>query len=68
MAALSHRITTSSEVLPKLRCVRDMSTKNKHFSPDFAISLPEDVGLLNLEEEGTRIPRNVGNCLQVDTA
>jgi len=38
------------------------------FSTDFAISLPEGVGLIDLEEGGTTIPRNVGNYLQVYNA
>jgi len=68
MPTLSHRITTPSAVLPKHRYVRDMSTKNATIPLDFAISLPEGVGLIDLEEEGTMTPRNVGNYLQVYTA
>lgn len=55
-------------MLPKHRYVRDMSTKNATIPLDFAISLPEGVGLIDLEEEGTMTPRNVGNYLQVYTA
>jgi len=35
--------------------------KIRTFSKDFAISLPEGVELIYLEEEGTKIPRNFGN-------
>ena len=68
MSTLSHRITTSYAVFPKFLHVTDMTTNNTHIFYGLAISLPEGVGLINLDKEGTTIPRNVGNYVKVYTA
>lgn len=68
MPTLSHRITNFLQCSQNSDVSETCQINICAFSTDFAISLPEAVGLIDLEEEGTMILRNVGTYLQVYTA